>query len=85
MVAAVCIAAPAAIASAETEGTSAVAGFAVPSTLVEAARVASSAAAVEWASPVADSVAVPVRLAGPAVVAARPVAAVVCSVRRPVH
>ena len=82
--AAVCIAGPAAIASAETEGTLAVAGFAVRSSLAEAARVACSAGAVavEWASPVADSVEVAVR---PAVVPARPVVAVVCSVRRPVR
>ena len=78
----VCIAGPAAIASAESEGTLAVAGFAVRSSLAEAARVACSAEAVEWASLVADSVEVSVRAA---VVAARPVVAVVCSVRRPVR
>jgi hypothetical protein len=76
------IAGPAAIASAESEGTLAVAGFAVRSSLAEAARVACSAEAVEWASLVADSVEVSVRAA---VVAARRVVAVVCSVRRPVR
>ena len=79
---AVCIAAPVAIATAATEGTLAVEGFAVRSSLAEAARVACSAEAVEWASLVADSVEVSVRAA---VVAARPVVAVVCSVRRPVR
>jgi hypothetical protein len=80
----VCIAAAAAIATAETEDTLAVAGFAVRSSLAEAARAACSAEAVvvEWASPVADSVEVSVR---PAVVPARPVVVVVCSVRRPVR
>lgn len=73
------------IATAETEGTSAVAGFAVRSSLAEVARVACSAEAVEWASLVADSVAVFARPAAAVVVPAHPVVAVVCSVRRPVR
>jgi hypothetical protein len=81
----VCIAAPAAIATAEAEGTLAVAGFAVRSSLAEAGQVACSAEAVGWASPVADSVAVSVLPAAAVVVPARPVVAVVCSVRRPVR
>ena len=76
------IAAAAAIATAETEGTLAVAGFAVRSSLAEAVRVACSVEAVERALRVADSVAVSVRPAVAAVVPARPVVAVVCSVRQ---
>jgi hypothetical protein len=81
----VCTAAPAAIATAAPEGTLAVAGFAVWSSLAEAARVACSAEAVEWASLVAGSVAVSVLPAAALVVPEHPVVAVVCSVRPPVR
>ena len=80
-----CIAALAAIATAETVGTSAVAGFAVPSSLAEAARAVCSAEAAEWASQVADSVAVAVRPAVAVGAPGCPVVAAVCSVRRRVR